>query len=194
MSDKPQQEPSIEEILASIRRIISDDAEPGKAAEAGADAPPRPADPPADEPDDVLELTQVVDEEFAPPPLPPPAPPRSPPPSEVHLDLAPEPEPEPEPPPPPPRPRVSESPPGPAGAGLLSAASAAAAATSLSRLTSKRTDSLGQMPVGTRTVEELVMELLRPMLQEWVDDNLPSIVEELVERELRRLSNVSGRE
>ena len=191
MSDKPQQEPSIEEILASIRRIISDDAEPGKAAEAGSDAPPRPADPPADEPDDVLELTQVVDEEFAPPPPPPPVPPRSPPPSEVRLDLAPEPEPEPA--PPPPRPRV-ESPSASAGAGLLSAASAAAAATSLSRLTSKRTDSLGQMPVGTRTVEELVMELLRPMLQEWVDDNLPSIVEELVERELRRLSNVSGRE
>ncbi|RIW02780.1 DUF2497 domain-containing protein, partial [Azospirillum brasilense] len=31
MSDKGQQEPSMEEILASIRRIISEDGEPAKA-------------------------------------------------------------------------------------------------------------------------------------------------------------------
>ena len=181
MSDKSQQEPSIEDILASIRRIISDDAEPGKAEEGG--APPAastPAGSPApDEPDDVLELTDVVEEE---PPAPPPPRPPAP---EVRLDMAPEPEPEPayEPPPP----REPERPAAAAGAGLLSAASAAAAASSLSRLASKRIE--GHMPVGTRTVEDLVMELLRPMLQEWVDDNLPQIVEQLVERELRRLSD-----
>lgn len=193
MSDKSQQEPSIEEILASIRRIISDDAEPGNSQGTSPAAPgasTSPAGPSAvAEPDDVLELTEVVEEERPPPPAPPrPTPVR---PSDVRLDLAPEPDPINEPPPPsrePERPAVA------AGAGLLSAASAAAAASSLSRLATKRTDSIGQMPVGTRTVEDLVMELLRPMLREWVDDNLPEIVEQLVEKELRRLSNTLDRE
>ncbi|HRJ60824.1 MAG TPA: DUF2497 domain-containing protein, partial [Azospirillaceae bacterium] len=41
MSDKGQQEPSMEEILASIRRIISEDGEPGaKSEEPEAPRPP----------------------------------------------------------------------------------------------------------------------------------------------------------
>ena len=51
-----QAEPSMEEILASIRRIISEDAEPAKEA---APAPPPPPPPPAS---DVLELTDIVDD------------------------------------------------------------------------------------------------------------------------------------
>jgi uncharacterized protein len=66
---KEQQEPSMEEILSSIRRIIADeeagdDGERG-AAEARPDAPRRDADEraqAADSDDDVLELTQVVRE------------------------------------------------------------------------------------------------------------------------------------
>src|SRR3546814_1216818 len=55
---KTQQEPSMEEILASIRRIISEDGEEGQAS-AGAE------DDLLDEKagDDVLELTDVVDDE-----------------------------------------------------------------------------------------------------------------------------------
>ena len=44
--------------------------------------------------------------------------------------------------------------------------------------------------VGTsgKTVEELVKETLRPMLKEWLDQNLPQVVERYVEREIVRLT------
>ncbi len=94
---KPEQEPSMEEILASIRRIISEDGdETEPAAEAiPAEAPPveSPAEPieaeaPAVSDDDVLELTEVVSEQplAAPEPAPEPEP-----------EPLPEPEPDPEP-------------------------------------------------------------------------------------------------
>lgn len=38
------------------------------------------------------------------------------------------------------------------------------------------------------TVEDLVLEALRPMLKEWLDANLPAMVEDLVAREIRRIS------
>jgi len=68
----PQHEPTMEEILASIRKIISEDAP--EAAPAAPEAPPPPAPAPAPQPvhDDVLELTQEV--EPPPAPVPPPAP------------------------------------------------------------------------------------------------------------------------
>src|SRR5258708_3216313 len=37
-----------------------------------------------------------------------------------------------------------------------------------------------EQPHGGRTVEELVTELIRPMLKTWLDDNLPGLVERLV--------------
>jgi cell pole-organizing protein PopZ len=37
-------------------------------------------------------------------------------------------------------------------------------------------------------MEDLVNELLRPMLQEWLDNNLPSIVEKLVRAEIERVA------
>ena len=79
----PQHEPTMEEILASIRKIISEDG-PETAAPADAAPPPPPAAASAPEPapvapqpvaeavhEDVLELTQ----EFEPPPAPPAPPP-----------------------------------------------------------------------------------------------------------------------
>lgn len=44
-----------------------------------------------------------------------------------------------------------------------------------------------QFRSGT-TVEDLVMEMLRPMMKEWLDKNLPAIVERIVEREVRKLT------
>ncbi len=41
---------------------------------------------------------------------------------------------------------------------------------------------------GGKTIEELVKELLRPMLKEWIDRSLPPMVEHLVEREIARLT------
>ena len=37
-----------------------------------------------------------------------------------------------------------------------------------------------------RTVEDLIKEMLRPMLREWIDDNLPQVVERLVREEIER--------
>jgi len=39
-----------------------------------------------------------------------------------------------------------------------------------------------------RTVEDLVREMLRPMLKAWLDDNLPRLVERLVRAEIERFS------
>ena len=69
MSD-PQHEPTMEEILASIRKIISEDGPAPAAAAPEPAAPAPPAPMPVEEPD-VLELTQVVS---APAPAPQPIP------------------------------------------------------------------------------------------------------------------------
>ena len=39
-----------------------------------------------------------------------------------------------------------------------------------------------------KTIEDLVKEMLRPMLKEWLDRNLPPMVERFVEREIVRLT------
>jgi uncharacterized protein len=41
---------------------------------------------------------------------------------------------------------------------------------------------------NARTLDELVQEMLRPMLKNWLDDNLPQIVERLVRAEIERVS------
>jgi cell pole-organizing protein PopZ len=41
---------------------------------------------------------------------------------------------------------------------------------------------------NSRTLEDLVREMLRPMLKVWLDDNLPGMVERLVRAELERIS------
>jgi len=41
---------------------------------------------------------------------------------------------------------------------------------------------------NARTLEDLVKEMLRPMLKSWLDDNLPSLVERIVRAEIERVS------
>ncbi|MBA2400122.1 MAG: DUF2497 domain-containing protein [Bradyrhizobium sp.] len=41
---------------------------------------------------------------------------------------------------------------------------------------------------NARTLEDLVKEMLRPMLKSWLDDNLPGMVEKLVKAEIERVS------
>ena len=41
---------------------------------------------------------------------------------------------------------------------------------------------------NARMVEDLVNEMLRPMLKSWLDDNLPSLVERIVRAEIERVS------
>lgn len=230
MSDQnSQQEPSMEEILASIRRIISEDgdeetaAAPDAAPEAVPDPveepeavaepepepePEAPAEPEAAE-EDVLELTdevqddgtvvnlntgEAVDEEESP--------------EEfvealeldeedevelemIDADEAPEPEPEPEP--------VAQEEPAPEPAEVLATEAA-------DRLVSENPamNSVGSLAalaaavdthrravdpsIGPRTIEDLVKDVMRPMIREWLDDNLPSLVERMVGREIERLT------
>src|SRR5438270_610342 len=112
------QEPSMEEILASIRRIIADDEAKPPAAE-------KPASPPAFEPRPV--------------------------------DV------------PPSGPILSRS-----TVSTVESAFNALANTVLSN--------------NARTLEDLVKEMLRPMLKAWLDDNLPGLVERIVKAEIERVS------
>lgn len=187
MSDaKGQHEPSMEEILASIRRIIAEDGE-------SAPAPPAAEEKPA-RGEEVLELTEVVEEDgtvvsitaggkkpFAEPPPPPPPPPPK---AIFGVESAP-PRAEPEPlPPPPPMPVESDE-------RLVSQATEVASVSALSQLAGLGgRDQLGSLPLGDagRTLEDLVRELLRPMLRDWLDAHLPQLVERLVQDEIRRMS------
>lgn len=199
-----QQEPSMEEILASIRRIISEDDEPGADASDGDTAPMEDASTEPDPP---------------PPPPPPPEPDPEPAPefdtAEDEPDPEPEPAPPPPPPPPPPEPKpaavpqddvleltnvVEEAPKPKAPAGdqyidlnrppmqshnIVSDQPAVSTSEYFARLAiiAQERGQLG----GSITVEELSRELMRPMLQAWLDENLPRIVERQVQNEIERI-------
>lgn len=45
---------------------------------------------------------------------------------------------------------------------------------------------------GDITLDALVRELLQPMLADWLDRNLPDIVERVVQAEIRRMSDKDG--
>lgn len=154
----------MEEILASIRRIISED-EPAQPAAAGEPAPqavapepePEPAPAPEPEPEVVaideepLELTQRYEE-----PAPTPA-------SETIGDIeavtqadpfpASQPEPEPAPPPPAPEPVAAVT--AAMGAGI--------------------------------TVEELVRSIVEPQVRQWLEDNLDGILRQMLREKLERV-------
>ena len=173
MSDQSPQEPTMEEILASIRRIISEDDAPAEEAA----APEAEAAPPEEAPaeDDVLELTDPIE-------------PASPVETMGDIDVySPEPEPEPAPPPPP-------EPTSPSGFSrdevadnLVGDHAASLAATAFGSLSSALL-----MPKDGRTLEDVVRELLRPLLKEWLDQNLPRIVEAKVEEEVHRIARGRG--
>jgi uncharacterized protein len=44
-----------------------------------------------------------------------------------------------------------------------------------------------------RTLQDLVREMLRPMLKSWLDDNLPKLVERLVLTEIERMTGSTPR-
>lgn len=183
MTNAPQQEPSMEEILASIRRIISDEpgAEGGEAAEA--DAAPAPTQSAAQSAiDDILELTDVVDEAPAPVELPTPTPPK--------------PAADPQPVKARPAPAAPASLPEPTVGldMLMTDQSAHRAQDAFSRLTMGGSAAMDMLPgstdaMGQKTLEQVVKETLRPLLANWLDNNLPPLVEKLVQAEIARLAN-----
>jgi cell pole-organizing protein PopZ len=191
-----EQEPSIEEILASIRQIISDDdeeevqEEPEEAVEEVLESPVHETST-----NDVLELTEEdlveieepeeaeveeeIEEVIEPEPVE----------MEVELrdrleeiraaaDAEPELEIEEEPEMPPKNTVPSD---------ILSSGTQAAALDSITKLASK-------MPINSPrsydgvTLEDIVREMLHPMLREWMDDHLPSMVERIVQKELEKLA------
>jgi uncharacterized protein len=237
------QEPSMEEILASIRRIIADDdaVKPPKAPEpvaakpvmaavppplppkevppqpdaaamsqddidamlTGFDAPtaapapppepvfaPQPMHEPEPEPEpDILDLTEAMAA-----PMPPPEP-VAPPPVPAFTTISSEPDvffaEREEPPAPPPRAAAPEPPrhvepprqPMPSVESTLMGADTRAAVDAAF-------NSLAHTVLvqNARTLEDLVKEMLRPMLKSWLDDNLPGMVERIVKAEIERVS------
>jgi hypothetical protein len=181
MSDQNTQEPTMEEILASIRRIISED-EPAATASSEAEtaSPPHGDEHDVGEDEDILELTQRVE---TPEPEPsydepsqtsgdldiyerPAAAPRAHPPAAFDVE-----------------PDYEEEPSGDPAEGLVSEPAAAYASTVFTQLA--RTV---EMPGQGRTLEDVVRELLRPLLKDWLDANLPGIVETAVQAEVERIS------
>lgn len=47
-------------------------------------------------------------------------------------------------------------------------------------------------PAASRTIDDLVMEALRPVLKQWLDHNLPPIVEAIVAKEIARITGRGG--
>lgn len=190
MSQNPsEQEPSIEEILASIRQIISDDDDEDTKESAEKKVV---EDPIRHENNDVLELTEdeLVDDEPEEDE------------EEIEIEMIdryeedeeePEEEPEEEEDPmarsildeirstakePPPRHVPSE---------ILSSGTQAAALSSITKLASKMPINSSRSYDGV-TLEDIVREMLHPMLREWMDDNLPPMVERIVQKELEKLA------
>lgn len=171
---KPGQEPTMEEILTSIRRIIAEDEGVGEPP-----ASPARGAPPAD--DGVLELTEIVSEGKPQPPraAPPPAAAPSPPPPQASAP----------PQPMPPRQERPALPPVEATTSLISDEAAKASAAALARLARAGNAEERKPPPGAQaTVEQFLAELLTPMLRDWLDRNLPQIVERVVEQEVKKLA------
>jgi cell pole-organizing protein PopZ len=193
MSDaKSQPEPSMEEIIASISRIIAEDKRPGD-QRTGESKPSGGVSAGAGEVSDVLELTQAVNEDGSVRHVTPrgqdgaePAQSKAP-----ASDAAAEVEPEPLRAGPAVEPRLDM------GRGrIVSTATSGAAATAFAQLGALPRESRrqGELPLGSveRTLEELVRETLRPMLQTWLDEHLPGIVERLVREEIARVVGEAG--
>ena len=176
-------DPSMEDILASIRRILNEDEAPpgsptGAEEEPGAAETHHPAPAAVDGGDGVLVLDEAMLVQEAPPePFPVRADPVQP-----HLDV----------PTSPPTEPAAESaapiPPTP-GEGLMAPESTAAAAASVgSLLRSLSQERTTQVYRGGPTIEDLVREEVRPLLKAWLDTHLPPLVERLVRQEIERVA------
>ena len=79
---------------------------------------------------------------------------------------------------------------------LVSESSASAARDSLNALsaaaTEARTVAKPDIAVGGGSLDAMVRDMIRPMLKEWLDSNLPSIVEEMVADEIARIARKRG--
>jgi cell pole-organizing protein PopZ len=74
---------------------------------------------------------------------------------------------------------------------LLSAATTAVGASAFAQLAGAM-DPAMRLGAVDRTLESLVKELMRPMLRDWLEANLPVVVERLVQREIDKMSVKPG--
>jgi len=200
-------EPSMEEILASIRRIIADDQMLPLTRTPATPAPVRAPDPALERAavavmeelalmDDAPRLDASTRPVEAPAPrieMPAPeavAPRVEPPQLAIPQEVAPLVRPEPEPVVKafvPSRPPVAPSPPAPVvaepePAPLLSPERGASVSSAFNALAST------MVLQNQGMIEEATREMLRPMLKQWLDDNLPVMVERLVRHEIERVA------
>ena len=201
MTDTTAQEPTMEEILASIRRIISeDDAPAAEAAPAPAPEPeptPEPAsafvDPtpsmqepePAFEEEEILDLTDRYEAPAAQ--------------TIGDLDVTAPSDPEPEPFPtafaePEPVAPAYTSAPAVDEDSLVGDTASAASASAFAGLSAAFAKPAEPTPTGGTgpTIDDLARSLLRPMLKDWLDANLPGIVEAAVKKEVERIARNAG--
>ena len=150
MSDHTAPEPTMEEILASIRRIISEDDAP-QGVEAARHEPEE-----ADEPELAADADDYGEPVYEPEPVKPPVP-------ETPPSVA--------------------AAPAPREEALVSPQAASAAASAFGELSSAVS-----APRESRSLEDLAREMLKPMLRQWLDDNLPRIVQAAVQAEVERIS------
>lgn len=185
-------EPSMDDILASIRKIISDDEARAQGAGPRLEAPSRPPEivppvPPRPTPgEDVLLLTDIVEEPKSMSNAEP-TPPRV---DSVNPAEMPQPSTE-------PTAMEKSASEKPSAETLVGAGVAGVASSAFARLNQAVQDSVpppaasnpGPTVGGSgQTIEDLVKEMLRPMLKDWLDTNLPPMVERYVEREIARLT------
>lgn len=176
-------EPSMEEILSSIKRIIAEEESGPTRGRRMGRVVQAPVEEEEDE-DEVLELSEPV-EAVAPQPEPQPEPP-----------AAVQPERRPEPAAVAPEPVRGESkpvsqpvtpPPAPAAVpeAIVSSQTVAASRGALDQLARLM---VKPEPGSDGTLEGLVREMLKPVLREWLDANLPGMVEAMVQSEIKRIT------
>ena len=176
------QDQSMDDILASIRRILNEDEAAAEAAEVAEVA--QPEAPTAEEPE-APPPPRAPAPEFAPPPIapspPPPAARSGPEPLDLTSDML-------------------VTPPNQAASaprmgmddvsGLIAPAAAAAAAASVGSLLRAVSSERGsQVYRGGPSIEDVVREEIRPILKDWLDHHLPPLVERLVRAEIERVVN-----
>ncbi|WP_284178998.1 DUF2497 domain-containing protein [Rhabdaerophilum sp. SD176] len=179
--NRDENEPSMEEILASIRKIIADDSlgmkkdEPVQKKSAAKKEPPAPEPKPVvEEEPEVLDLAEVAKVASAP----------------QTVEIEPEPEMEPmpevmfEPAP------VMQEPPR-APINTVAALEERIVSDNTGVLVGQAFQTLARhtaMPAIGRSIEDVVVEILRPMLRDWMDQHLPGIVEKMVKAEIERVA------
>jgi len=175
----------MDDILASIRKILNEDEQ------ASATVVPAPAAPPAAiqltpemmiAPPESLAGPVAATQVAAPAPTPP-----APTPAPAHEPFL-----GPASPPPQPEPFLMSLEPQEPPSGLVDPTAAAAAASAfgqLSRLAQERTATVTR---SGPSIEDVVREELRPMLKAWLDAHLPATVERLVRAEIERVMSRQG--